>query len=233
MKASSLFRLLCLGALAMLFLSSAPAEIASASGKPDEKAKKGPPEKEKIAWKSLFDGKTLTGWKSTNFGGEGEVLVEDGVLLLETGSDMTGVTYAGKDFPKLDYEVEMVAKRVKGSDFFCTTTFPVGKDFCSLVVGGWAGPVVGLSSINDRDASENGTKTLQDFERGRWYKVRIRVRADRISAWIDEKKVVDLDPRGKKISTRPECDPCRPFGIATWRTVGAIREVRVRLLGVD
>ena len=28
-----------------------------------------------------------------------------------------------------------------GSDFFCTTTFPVGDAFCSFVVGGWSGTV--------------------------------------------------------------------------------------------
>jgi len=181
-------------------------------------------------WKSLFDGKTLTGWKSANFGGEGEVRVEDGALILETGTDMTGATYARDDFPKTNYEVELIAKRVMGNDFFCTTTFPVGKEFCSVVVGGWGGPVVGLSSLDGKDANENATRTLQDFERGVWYKVRIRVTPEHITAWLDDKKVVDQDIRGKKISIRPECDPCKPFGIATWRTVGAIKSVRVRTL---
>ena len=37
-------------------------------------------------WKSLFDGKTLKNWKSTNFGGEGKVSVENGVLVLVQGS---------------------------------------------------------------------------------------------------------------------------------------------------
>lgn len=185
---------------------------------------------EKKAWKSLFDGKTLRNWKSTNFGGEAEVHIEDGAIVMESGTDMTGVTYAKADFPTMNYEVELVAMRVKGNDFFCTTTFPVGKDHCSLVVGGWSGPVVGLSSIDGKDANENETRTLQDFDRGKWYRVRIRVTPGRIAAWIDDKQVVDQDIRGKKISIRPECDPCKPFGIATWRTVGAVREARVRIL---
>src|SRR5688500_1340062 len=96
-------------------------------------------------WKSLFDGRTLTGWKVTNFGGEGEVHVEKGAIVMEQGSNMTGVTYAGKDFPKMDYEASLEGKRVKGNDFFCTTTFPVGDTHCSFVVGGWGGTVVGLS----------------------------------------------------------------------------------------
>ena len=56
-----------------------------------------------------------------------------------------------------DYEVTLEAMRVDGNDFFCGMTFPAGKDPCTLIVGGWGGTVVGLSSINGMDASENET----------------------------------------------------------------------------
>ena len=46
---------------------------------------KKPPEK-KESWKILFDGKYLSGWKVANFGGEGEVEVEKGAILLGPGS---------------------------------------------------------------------------------------------------------------------------------------------------
>ena len=193
-------------------------------------AQKPAADKSKPAWKALFDGKALTGWKSTDFGGEGEVTVKDGVILMEVGNDMTGITYSRDDFPKIDYEVTLEGKKVKGSDFFCTTTFPVGDSHCSLVVGGWGGAVVGLSSIDGRDASENDTKSLQTFERDKWYRVRIRVTGERIQAWIDDKRVVDLATKGKKITIRGECDASKPFGIATWRTVGAVRDIRLRSL---
>lgn len=188
---------------------------------------------DKQGWKKLFDGKSLTGWKATPFGGEGEVHVEGGALVLEQGNDMTGVTYAKKDFPKTDYEVVVEAKKIKGNDFFCTTTFPVGEDFCSLVVGGWGGGVVGLSSLDTRDASENETSSFREFKPDQWYRVRIRVAGDRIRAWIDDKEVVDVSTRGRKVSVRAECEPCKPFGIATWRTVGAVRDVRVRPLTAE
>jgi hypothetical protein len=188
------------------------------------------PGKDKAAWKTLFDGKALTGWKSTDFGGEGEVTVKDGVILMEVGNDMTGITYSRDDFPKIDYEVTLEGKKVKGSDFFCTTTFPVGDSHCSLVVGGWGGAVVGLSSIDGKDASENDTKSLQTFERDKWYRVRIRVTGERIQAWIDDKRVVNLATKGKKITIRGECDASKPFGIATWRTAGALRDIRLRSL---
>ena len=51
---------------------------------------------------------------------------------------------------------------------------------------------------------------------------------DRIQAWIDDKQVVDLATKNRKISIRAECEPCKPFGVATWRTVGAVRDIRVR-----
>jgi hypothetical protein len=183
------------------------------------------------AWKSLFDGKSLGGWKATNFGGEGEVTIKDGAVLMEKGNDMTGITYTRGDFPRLNYEVTLEGKKLEGNDFFCTTTFPVGDAYCSLVVGGWGGGVVGLSSIDDRDASENSTGGYHEFQRDRWYRVRIRVTGERITAWIDKEQVVDLETNSKKIAVRAECNPCRPFGIATWRTTGAVRAIQVRSLG--
>jgi hypothetical protein len=186
--------------------------------------------KDADGWKSLFDKKSLDGWKSADFYAAGKVHVKDEAIVMEKGKKLTGVTYARDDFPKTDYEVSLEGKKVKGDDFFCTTTFPVGDSFCSLVVGGWGGTVVGLSSINGGDASENETRTNIEFKDGQWYRVRIRVSKDRIEAWIDKEKVVDLDSKGLKISTRPECNFSKPFGVATYDTTGAVRDVRVRTL---
>jgi hypothetical protein len=194
-----------------------------------------PPSKseDKTTWKSLFDGKTLTNWKPTDFGNSGKAFVKDGVVILEKGNQMTGITYSRGDFPKTDYELSLEGKRVDGDDFFCTTTFPVGKSYCSLVVGGWGGTTVGLSSINSADASENETSTAKEFKQNVWYQIRIRVRPDKILAWIDTEKMVDLDIEDRKITTRLECNPCKPFGIATWCTTGAVRNIRVRPLTAD
>ncbi len=217
------------GAVAGLSVAASAADPAKGEAKA-KKSSSGKAKADPTKWKSLFDGKSLKGWKTPQFGGEGKVAVKDGAIVLERGDGMTGIAYAGTDFPKMDYEVSLEGKRVDGSDFFCTTTFPVGDSFCSLVTGGWGGSVAGLSSIDYYDASDNMTTKFKDFKTGQWYKFRVRVTKDKIQAWIDDEKTVDLETKGHKISIRFECDPCKPFGVASWNTTGAVRDIRVRAL---
>lgn len=188
-----------------------------------------PQPKEKGDWRPLFDGKTLTGWKRTPFGGEGEVRVEDGKLILEQGASMTGVTWQ-KEFPKSNYELRLEAMRVDGNDFFCGVTFPVADSHCSFIVGGWGGTVVGLSSIDGLDASENSTGQYMEFVNGKWYQFRVRVTDDKIQCWIGDKQVIDQDLEGKRINTRIEVDLNKPFGFATWETKAALRNMEYRLM---
>jgi len=179
------------------------------------------------AWQSLFDGTSLGLWKSTEFGGEGRVTIEDGRIVLGRGDPLTGVTYSG-DIPRIDYEIALQAMKVDGNDFFCALTFPVGDRACSLVLGGWGGTVVGLSSLDGLDASENDTTTSMAFEKDRWYDVRVRVTAESIDAWLDEKQIVAASTKGRRIGIRPEVDLSRPLGVASYRTRAALRNIRVR-----
>jgi hypothetical protein len=181
-------------------------------------------------WTSLFDGESLGNWMSTQFGGEGEVSVEDGMIILPMGDDMTGVTWRGQPPARMDYELEVEARRVEGGDFFCGLTFPVGKDYCSLICGGWGGEVTGLSSLDGNDANHNETSQRINYEKGRWYHIRLRVTEHRIAAWLDDKSIVDTDTTNRRIGIRGEVDPSKPLGIATWRTTGAIRSIRLRKL---
>jgi hypothetical protein len=180
-------------------------------------------------WHSLFDGKTLDQWNVTKFGGEGEVHVEDGNLILEMGSSATGVTLQTK-FPKVNYEVTLEAMRVDGIDFFCGLTFPVADSHCSFIVGGWSGGVVGLSCLDYFDASENETTRFAQFEKGRWYKIRVRVTDKKIEAWIDDESYVDVETTDRVISIRPEMELSKPFGIASWETKAALRNLKYRKL---
>jgi len=207
---------------------------ASAKEPDAKKANAKKPAADKAKWRELFDGKTLKGWKVPNFGGEGKVYVKDGSIVLEAGQMMTGITYTGPlPKTKLNYELTLEAQRIDGSDFFATTTFPVGDSHVSLVVGGWGGTLVGISSIDFRDASDNETTRTTDFKAKQWYRIRIRVTKEKIEAWIDDEKMVDVETKDRKLSIRFECDLCRPLGVSTWMTTGAVRNLRLRELKAE
>jgi len=175
----------------------------------------------------IFDGSTLEGWEITNFGPQGPVYVSGGAIILGMGEGCTGITYQ-KEFPTINFQVTLEAKRIAGNDFFCGITFPAGKDPCTLIVGGWGGAVVGLSSINKMDASENETTTYMSFEKDRWYGICLVVKDDTIKALIDDVVVVNFSIGNKMLSIRPEVELSKPFGIASWTTTAAVRNIRVK-----
>jgi hypothetical protein len=178
-------------------------------------------------WRPLFDGKALGQWKPTPFGGEGEVTAADGVLRIAMGADLSGVTWKG-EFPKQNFEVALEARRVEGSDFFCGLTFPVGESHCSLILGGWGGGVVGLSSIDGEDAANNATTKVMSFTEGRWYDVRVRVTPDRIVCLLDNERIIDQPLADRTISVREEVVVSQPLGIATYATTAELRNIRWR-----
>jgi sugar phosphate isomerase/epimerase len=180
---------------------------------------------------SLFDGKSLNGWKVTDFGARGEVTVKDGQIILDAGDPLTGINLGGEPPARMDYEISLEAMKLDGDDFFCALTVPVAKSFCTLVVGGWGGSLVGISSIDDMDASENFTTQFRKFVSNRWYRIRLRVTAKKLEAWIDDDQLVDADIAGKKISMRlGEIEMSQPLGIATFRTRSALRGIKIRTL---
>jgi len=172
----------------------------------------------------------LKNWQSTDFGGQGSVLVQDGALVVEAGQPLTGVTWKGGELPKVNYELSLDAKKVEGGDFFLALTFPCRDSHCSLVLGGWGGGVTGLSSINGFDASENETTDYHTFEDGRWYKVRVRVTNGSIEALLDDERLIHVETEGKRIGLRIEVDQSRPLGLATFQTTAAYKNIRIREL---
>ena len=178
-------------------------------------------------WTPLFDGKTLAGWRETEFTRRGPVKVENGNIVFDKGA-LTGITWT-KPFPKSNYEVRLEAMKVDGSDFFAGITFPVKDSHCSLIVGGWGGQVVGLSSIDSYDASENETSISRTFELGKWYPIALRVTDGWIQAWIDNEKLIEISLEGRKISLRPgEIELSAPFGIASYSTKTSLRKLEYR-----
>jgi hypothetical protein len=200
----------------LLFTGLAPARAADHPGPAD--------------WRPLFDGRSLAGWRESDFFGAARVTVENGAITIGSGA-LTGISWAGETlpFPASGYEVRIEAARVKGGDFFAGITFPVRDSYCTWIVGGWGGEVVGLSSIDGADASRNQTTVGIRFEPGRWYVLRLRVTPSIITAWIDDDPVIDFTIGKHRLSLRDsEMDHALPFGIATYNTVGAVRKIEWR-----
>lgn len=163
-------------------------------------------------------------------GGTGPIEFGDGRLVLGQGEPLTAVRFT-QPLAHEEYELELVAARLVGNDFFAALTFPVGDDALTLVLGGWGGALCGLSCIDGEDAARNATRSFRRFERGRDCKVRVRVSGGHVVVTIDGEPLVDLDRRDYRLGLRTEVVGCAPLGIASWQTRGAIRSLRWRPLG--
>ena len=181
---------------------------------------------------TLFDGKTMKNWKTTEFGGEGPAEVEEGQIIVHSGTTLSGVNWTGAALPKENYEIELDAMKLDGSDFFLGLTFPYKNDYASLVLGGWGGSVVGISSVNGNDAANNEWSAAKEFKKKQWYHVRLRATSDRISAWLDKdpEPFLDLETTGKEISTRSDIDAAKPLGLSTYQTSAAYKNITLRKL---
>jgi hypothetical protein len=167
-------------------------------------------------------------WTASQFGGDGDVTFDAAAIRMTSGDPITGVRCLAK-LPRENYEIELEARRTSNFDFFCGLTFPVGPEGkCSLIVGGWAGAVVGLSSVDGEDAARNPTKRLMNFDNNTWYKIRVRVDSEAILCWIDEKQVVKQPREGHTFDIRAEMYESLPLGIAAFMCDSEIRNVRWR-----
>ena len=175
----------------------------------------------------LFNGKDLGSWKITQFGGEGDAFVdEEGNLELGFGAVITGVHWGEAVPAHSNYEISLEAMKLDGNDFFLALTFPVKESHATFVVGGWGGGVVGISCVDDLNASENETMNIEGFAKDVWHKIRVRVTDDKLQAWIDEDQKVDLELEGKKISLLPgDIELSVPIGIAAYQTRAQYRNI--------
>jgi hypothetical protein len=118
-----------------------------------------------------------------------------------------------------------------GNDFFCGLTFPFKESHATLILGGWGGSLIGISSLDDFDASENDTGDAYVFEDKKWYDVRLRVTEKKLQVWLDSKMVIDSDVEGRKVSMRfGEIEMSVPFGICTYATTGVFRDISIKKL---
>jgi len=182
-------------------------------------------------WKTLFGKDAMENWEQIEYAGHGPVKFESGTMHIEQGAMLSGARYTGDGLPTKDYEMEVEARRIMGSDFFCCLTFPFRDHHASFVCGGWGGAWIGISSINNMDAYENSTGASYEFDDERWYKVRVRCTENRIQAWIDDKEVVSTNVAGKEVSMRfGEIEDSVPLGISTFTVTAEARNLRLRKL---
>ena len=163
-------------------------------------------------------------------GVSGGIVEEGEELRIGWGESLTNVRWKG-EVPTAPFELELKAKRVNGTDFFCAVTFPArGVEECvTLIVGGWGGSLVGISSIDGKDASENDTQKIHTFETDVWYQIRLVREGEKLMVWIDGEKLIDIDTTGKILSLRQGgIEECAPFGLATWQTTARIKDIRWR-----
>jgi hypothetical protein len=184
----------------------------------------------------LFDGANFDDWEAVDIGGSGYVEWDDdrGVMIVRQGDSLSGAIFKKTEgLPVERYEITLETRRTHGVDFFCGLTFPVGNlETCAtLILGGWGGSVTGISSIDGLDASNNATGTYQRYEDEKWYKVRMRVTPENLSAWVDDKQVVDIDIKGRKVALRPgPMESYAPLSLTTFNTEAEFRNVVLKPL---
>ena len=186
-------------------------------------------------WTSPFNGRDLEGWKvhtKSEFETYGNASVKDGVIEFQAGGPYTAVSLLAT-FPTDNYELELSAKRTTGQDIFCGVLLPVGTNHVSMVLGGWGNWVVGLSCVDNMVASDNETSFNMSFDNDRWYQVRVEVTPEKFQAWIDKKQVINLELEGKKINPYPGLEVMVPFGLFTWDTSSAMKDIRYRSLPIQ
>lgn len=185
----------------------------------------------------LFSSPLVEHWKDAEMLRSGGVWHEKDGFTLKAGSPMTGIvfpTWEQDGLPLTDYRVTYDAMRVSGRDFFGSVTFPVGsRERCvTFVLGGWGGSQVGISSIDGLDATMNATGSVQRFEDGKWYRIRIEVTRETLIVWMDDRKLLQAAIAHADLSLRSgEIDLCVPFGFASYGTEGRIRNCVVEQLG--
>ena len=88
--------------------------------------------------------------------------------------------------------------------------------------------MVGISSIDGIDASENITRTWMNFENNQWYNIRVNVTEEFISCFIDDIAIVMVSVKDHRFSVRPEVYLSKPLGISSWVTTAALRNLKFR-----
>lgn len=185
-----------------------------------------------LASQQLFDGESFGGWApfvKSQYDTGGPVELKGGAITLSAGRPYSAVLWSG-GFPRTNYEIELSAMKTDGNDIFCGLLFPVGTNYCSMILGGWGNSIVGLSCVDYMTAADNSTATMKAFNADEWYDVRLKVTDEKIEAWVNEEQLIDLELFEKRISPYFGLEIFAPFGIFTFETAGMVKDIFIRRL---
>ena len=184
-------------------------------------------------WRDLFDGKTLDGWRTPKSGAfvNGKAEVKDHCIALQAESDGAGIA-ATQPVPAVGYEVTADATRSGGRGDFCTLVFPIAGQQCVLYVGGGddEGNAFGLGYVDGSRFADDELTRRVEYERGRYYRIRLRVMPDTVRAWLDGREMLDLATAGRRLEVGTYVPELVPFGVYAWNSQALIRSIRMREL---
>ena len=73
------------------------------------------------------------------------------------------------------------------------------------------------------------TSQEMHFDTGHWYRIRLRVSEQKLEAWVGQKEIVDMPRAGHKFSVyASEIELSKPFGLSSWSTGAAFRDIEIR-----
>jgi hypothetical protein len=62
----------------------------------------------------------------------------------------------------------------------------------------------------------------------------VKITPKKLEAWLDSEQMVNLELEGKRLGMRAgEIESSQPFGIASFRTQAALRNIKIRTLDKD
>ena len=134
------------------------------------------------AWISLFDGKTLNGWKIQN---DGNWRVEDGAIVVDQGE--IGLLTTEKEWTNYEFEVEFRAQIASNSGIFLSTKPVVAdesKDCYEVNIAPPSNPFP-TGSIVKREAFVGAGEKVE------WRKYRMSVKDGHVQVWLDGEKTAD------------------------------------------
>jgi serine/threonine protein kinase len=194
---------------------------------PEKAVQLPPPDPE--GWVSLFDGKTLKGWRipgGGHFLGDvaSRVSVADGAITIGAANEATGIVCT-QDVPRMDYDLSFDVMCTKGGDLAASPIFPVGAAFTMLSIKTGRGLGLGFDQASVRKPAFEPHAIASN----RWHSVQLKVRRDRLTIWLDGRAVLDTPTGGVKFGHWAGYDPAHPVGFVTvYSTEARLRNIRLR-----